>query len=153
MSRATATDDRTKRELQNHARWLISVLFWIPDDQGAITFVETFGVTERLFEVAHAAMLQESNEVLKITQELLLSWAFKAGHHDIDYTILEQSICALATLALWKDDAAEVAWLKAELAERLNNEKAPNQEMRDDAARKLRVCQKSVLASMRRTII
>ena len=138
MSQAPATDDYAKEQLQNHASWLISVLSWIPDDKDAIRFIKNFGVTELLFEVALEAMAQESDEVSMRAQNVLLSWAFKAGRHDAHWGVLERSMCALATLALWKDEIALIAWLKAELESRLNTQEAPVQEMRDAAARELR---------------
>ena len=44
-------------------------------------------------------------------------------------------MCALATLVLWKDEVTLVPWLKTELANMLNTRKAPEQEIRDRAAR------------------
>jgi hypothetical protein len=70
--------------------------------------------------------------------QLIFSWAFKAGRHAVSWAILERSLSALATLALWQDDPAPAERLKAELAKRLNAENAPEQEMRDNAARELR---------------
>ena len=136
ISQTPATNPRIKKELQTHAIWLISVLSWIPDNEDTITFIETFGVTERLFEVAQATMMQESDEVSKTVRNLLFSWGFKGGRYDAD--ILEPSMCALATLALWKDEMTLVPWLKTELTKMLNAEKAPEQEIRDNAARELR---------------
>jgi hypothetical protein len=138
VSRVPAADNYAKEELQKHAIWLISVLSCIPDNKDTISFIESFGVTELLFEVALDAMAQESDKVSTSARNVLLSWAFKAGRHDVDWAVLERSMYALATLALWKDEMALVVWLKAELAKRLNTQEAPEQEMRDDAARELR---------------
>ena len=138
VSNSPATDDRTKRELQKHAGWHISVLSWIPDYEEAISFVETYQVTELLFEAALDAVGRESDEVSKITRELLISWAFKAGRYQIAGAILQRSMCALAALALWKEDRDFVPWLRAELSIRLGQPGAPDQELRDRAARELR---------------
>ena len=78
------------------------------------------------------------DEVSKAAGDILFSWAFKAGRHAVGWSILARSLSALATLALWQDDPAPAERLKAELAKRLNTENAPEQEMRDDAARELR---------------
>jgi hypothetical protein len=138
LSRAPAANDRVKQELQRHALWLIGVLSWIPDDKDTTAFVETFGVTDLLFEVALDTMVQGDDEVSKAAGDILFSWAFKAGHHAVGWSILDRSLSALATLALWQDDPAPAERLKAELAKRLNAENTPEQEMRDDAARELR---------------
>jgi hypothetical protein len=138
VSRAPAANDRVKQELQRHALWLIGVLSWIPDDKDTTAFVETFGVTELLFEVALDTMVQGDDEVSKAAGDILFSWAFKAGRHAVGWSILERSLSALATLALWQDNPAPAERLKAELAKTLNAENAPEQEMRDDAARELR---------------
>jgi len=138
LSRAPAANDRVKQELPRHALWLIGVLSWIPNDKDTTAFVETFGVTELLFEVALDTMVQGDDEVSKAAGDILFSWAFKAGRHAVGWSILERSLSALATLALWQDDPAPAERLKVELAKRLNTENAPEQEMRDDAARELR---------------
>jgi hypothetical protein len=137
LSQAPAADDRDEEELQNHAIWLISVLSWIPDDKDTIAFIETFSVTALLFEVAQDAMTRGSDEVSETARNMLLAWAFKAGRHNVGWAILERSMCALATLALWRDGSL-VTWLKAELTKMLDTEKAPEQEIRDNAARGLR---------------
>jgi hypothetical protein len=138
LSRAPAANDRVKQELPRHALWLIGVLSWIPNNKDTTAFVETFGVTELLFEVALDTIVQGDDEVSKAAGDILFSWAFKAGHHAVGWSILERSPSALATLALWQDDPAPAERLKEELAKRLNTENAPEQEMRDDAARELR---------------
>ena len=138
VSNSPAADDRTKEKLQEHACWIISVLSWIPDNEEAISFVETYQVTELLFEAALDAVARQGDEVSKITRELLISWAFKAGRYQIGWAILQRSMCALATLALWKDDLDLVPWLRADLTKRLGQPGAPDQELRDRAARELR---------------
>jgi hypothetical protein len=138
VSGAPATNGHTKGELQKHARWLISVLSWIPEDKDTASFVENFGLTELLFEAALDAQSRESHEVSESTRKLLVSWAFKAGHHHTGWAVFERSILALVTLVLCKEDSGLVPWLRTELAKRLNGQKAPDQELRDRAARELR---------------
>jgi hypothetical protein len=138
VSEAPATDDHTKGELQRHAHWLISVLSWIPDDKDTISFVENFGLTELLFEVALDAQSRGGHDVAESTRELLVSWAFKGGRHHTGWAILERSILALIILVLWKEDADLVPWLRTELAKGLRGQEAPDQELRDRAARGLR---------------
>jgi hypothetical protein len=138
ISQAPAANAHIKEELQNHANWLIAVLSFIPDNKETIAFIENFSVTELLFEVATDTTRFEGDKVSQTTRNLLLSWAFKAGRHNVGWGILERAMCALATLVLWKDEITLVPWLKTELTKLLNTEKAPEQEIRDNAARKLR---------------
>ena len=51
-SNAPACDHHSQKELRSHARWLIATLDWIPKDQESVTFVETFQLTETLFNAA-----------------------------------------------------------------------------------------------------
>jgi hypothetical protein len=138
ISQAPATNTHIKEELQNHGRWLISALSFIPDDENTIAFIENFDVTELLFEVARDTMRFGGDEVSQTPRNLLLFWAFKAGRHNVGWAILERAMCALATLVLWKDEITLVPWLKTELTKMLNTEKAPEQEIRNNAAREIR---------------
>jgi hypothetical protein len=138
ISQAPATEAHIKEELQNHANWLIAVLSFMPDNEETIAFIETFSVTEMLFEVARDTIRFGGDKVSQTTQNLLLSWAFKAGRYNVGWAILERAMCALATLVLWKDEVTLVPWLKTELAKMLKTDKAPEQELRDNAARELR---------------
>jgi hypothetical protein len=138
VSNAPATDDHTKEELQRHADWLISVLSWIPDDKDVAGFVENLSFTELLFEAALDAMSRESYKVAATTRNLLISWAFKGGHHETGRGILGRALIASVTVALWKEQPNLVPWLKAEIVKRLAAQEAPSQEMRDRAARELR---------------
>ena len=51
-SHAPACDRHSQRELRSHARWLIATLDWVPEDEDSVKFVETFELTEILFESA-----------------------------------------------------------------------------------------------------
>jgi hypothetical protein len=138
VAHAKATDDYTKEKLQKHASWLISVLSWIPDDRDTVRFVWTLGMTDVVFDVALDALSRGSHEVRGATQELLIQWAFKAGRYDTGRTILEESMLALITLVLWKEELNLIPWLKAELVKKLTKLEAPDQETRDNIALRLR---------------
>jgi hypothetical protein len=115
-----------------------AVCFAYPYNEATIAFIENFSVTELIFEVATDTTRFGGDKVSQTARNLLLSWAFKAGRHNVGWAILERAMCALATLVLWKDEATLVPWLKTELTDMLNTEKAPEQEIRDRAARELR---------------
>jgi len=138
ISKAPACDDHTKEELIKHASWLISVLSWIPDDKETGSFVENFQMTEVLFEAALDARASGCDEVFDTARDLLTRWAFKAGRHHVGWGILERSIYGLATLALSKSDFDGGPQLKATITAALAREKAPDQELRDRAAREIR---------------
>jgi hypothetical protein len=136
FANAPACDEHTKEEITKHAAWLISVLSWVPDDREAVLFVENFRMTETLFDAALDARVRDNGEVFEAARDMLLSWSSKAGRHR--WTILERAIYALATLALWKDDASEAALLTGSIGTALAKENAPEQESRDRAAREIR---------------
>jgi|GEM_PF-618649 len=138
VSNAPACDDYTRNKLRKHALWLVSVLSWVPDDQETVAFVETFQMTETLFEVAMDAYQRNCIEISKQVHDLLLSWAFKAGKYQIGWAILERSMYGLATLVLAKNDDKECERLKGAILDRLEKEGAPNQEIRDRTARDIR---------------
>jgi hypothetical protein len=138
ISQAPACDDHTTEELVRHALWLISVLSWIPGDKDTVSFVENWGITEVLFEAALDARMSGCNRVYENARDLLAGWAFKSGRYHVGWSILERSMYGLATLALCRDDIDDGPQLKATIAAAVIKEGAPDQELRDDAARKIR---------------
>ncbi len=138
IAQAPACEDYVQKDIIKHARWLISVLSWIPDDKDTATFVENYGMTETLFEAALDALDRDCDKVFEDARDLLFSWAFKAGRHHVGYAILERSMYGLATLALWKDGFDGGPRLKTTIAAALAKGDAPDQELRDRAARELR---------------
>jgi hypothetical protein len=116
----------------------MSVLSWIPDDRDTARFVENLGFTEILFEAGLNAMSRHSYDLAAAARGLLISWAFKGGRHETSQAILERSLLALATLTLWNEELGLVPWLKHELVERLAAQEAPNRDVRDRVAQRLR---------------
>jgi hypothetical protein len=92
LARAPVADDHMRKQLERNASWLISVISWIPEDKEAMQFVESFSMTELLFEAALDAM--ENPLVLESARDLLLDWAFKAGRHETGWGTLEQAMIA-----------------------------------------------------------
>jgi hypothetical protein len=138
VSRAPACNRHTKNELQKHARGLILALSWIADHKDTVSFIETFQLTETLFEAALDAQSRDCDKVYKSVHDMLVSWAFRAGRHHIGWAILERSMYALATLSLSRDATDQPPLLKAAIAAALAKEEAPDGEIRDHAAREMR---------------
>jgi hypothetical protein len=137
VSNAPACSVHARDELRRHARWLISVLSSVPDDRETIRFVESFRMTDILFEAATDARNRDCEDISADIGDLLLSWAVKAGRHQTGWAILERAFCGLATLALLQG-ADAIARLRVEITRRLADGGLPDQEVRDDAAREIR---------------
>ena len=138
VSNAPACKDYTRDELRKSALWLISVLSWVPDEKEATAFLENFQMTEILFEVAIDAHNRGCNEVSAQVRTLLLSWTFNAGRHEIGWAILERGCYGLATLELIQEKDGSA--LLAAISDHLAKTNAPNQAIRDRAAREIREC-------------
>jgi hypothetical protein len=138
VSKTPACDQHSRAELQKDASWLISTLSFIPDDIETVRFVETFGITERLFETALEIYRRECPKVTERVSNLLVSWMFKAGRHASGWAILEKSIYGAATLALLPEADGGVSRLKAEVRKRVVAGELIDQEVADHAAREVR---------------
>jgi hypothetical protein len=103
-----------------------------------VKFVETFGVTERLFDAALDAHNRDCLDITADLVQLLVRWMFKAGQHDCGWAILERSIYGLAVLALLGEANAAIVKLKTEIGKRLAAGGLPDQELRDRAALEIR---------------
>lgn len=134
VANAPACDHHSQEELRKHARWLIATLTWIPDDKDTVTFVENFQMTETLFEAAVDARNRGCDEIAKEIGESLLSWTFKGGRYQTGWGVLERGLCGLAAFSLMGGDK-EIAGLRAVIAARLSSGSAPEQGIRDRAAR------------------
>lgn len=136
VSSAPACDHHSQGELQKHARWLIATLTWIPDDKDTVTFVESFRMTETLFEAAMGARNRGCDDIAKEIWESLLSWTFKGGRYETGWGVLERGLCGLAAFAVMGGDE-QVSQLRTAVAARLSGDAAPAQEIRDRAARRI----------------
>lgn len=137
VSNAPACDERVGKELRKHARWLIATLTWIPETKEAVTFVETFQMTEELFVAALDARVRGCREVEKEIAGYLLSWAFKGGRYINGWGVLERGLCASAVIALTGHDG-DVETLKTGIASGVQSDGAPEQDVLDHAARNIR---------------
>ena len=137
VSNAPACDKRTAEELRKHARWLIATLTWIPESKDAVTFVENFQLTEKLFEAALDARGRCCREVEEEVTGHLLSWAFKGGRYINGWGVLASGLCGSAVIALTGHDGG-VETLRTRIASHLQGDSAPGQDVLDHAARNIR---------------
>lgn len=136
-STAPAASDHDRDELVRNAKWLISVLDWLPDDKESVAFVENFQVVDQLFKLALKMHVREQQEIAEAVRDILLHWSLKAGKHQTGWGSLELAIIALCVLAAWKDGSGWVTWLKDEFAERLTRT-VIEEEIRKGTAQELR---------------
>ena len=136
LSKAPACGRDSQKELQKHALWLIATVTWIPDDKETVTFVETF-LTEALFKAGMSARSHDCEEVAKKIGEYLLSWTFKGGRYITGWGVLEPGLCACAAFAL-TGNYGDVDALRASIGARLQKDSAPEQDVREHAARGIR---------------
>jgi hypothetical protein len=138
LSNAPACGTHYRDNLRKHALWLICTLSWVPDDKETIAFVENYQMTEILFEAAINAHKRNCFEFSAEARGLLLDWAFKGGKHKTGQAILERSLYGIATLSLVTGNAVVVEDLKRKISACLTQPGAPDQQIRDQAAREIR---------------
>jgi hypothetical protein len=138
LSNAPACNEHNQEKLRNQALWLISVLSFVPDDIETVKFLETFEITEKLYEATLDAHDRECPEVALRIFELLVSWMFRAGRHQSGWAILERSIYGLAVLSLEFNTFDGVSKLVSTIEKRLAAGGLPDQGVRDQAAREVR---------------
>ena len=136
-SNAPACDRHSKEGLRSHAGWLIATLGWVPEDQETVTFVETFQLTEILFEAAMDARSRGCDDNAGDIGRMLLSWAFKGGRYITGWGVLERGLCGCAALAS-TGDAGAVDALKTEIRRHLESDRAPQPEILAHGAAGLR---------------
>ena len=136
VSNADACDSHNRKELRRCALWLISVLSWVPDEREVVAFVETYQMTEILFEAANDAKRRGCDDIALNIRDLLLSWAFKAGKYQTGWEILERSCYGLACLNIIfeLDDSA----LLRAIEECVAKEHLPSLEIRFRASKRIR---------------
>ena len=137
VSNVQECDVRQQDQLRSHAQWLIATLSWIPGDKETVTFVETYQLTEKIFEAAMDARARDCPEVENEIAGLLLSWAFKGGRYVNGWGVLARGLCACAVFAMTGKEG-EIKTLKREVELKLQGEDAPEQEVLDRAARDIR---------------
>ncbi|MDE0711428.1 MAG: hypothetical protein OXH60_04745 [Rhodospirillales bacterium] len=136
-SNAPACDPHTRLDLRKNAGWLIATLDWIPKDEETVTFVETFGLTEILFEAAMNARERDCDDIAVDVDRMLVSWAFKGGRYITGWGVLERGLSGCAALALIAGSGTVEA-LKSAIRDHLQRDGAPEPEVRAHGAHGLR---------------
>jgi hypothetical protein len=132
VSCSDVCDDHHRDKLRKSASWLISVLSWIPDDEGTIKYIETYRITDNIFESAVDAHKRGCDiEALKI-RSLLLSWTRKVGKYQTGWSSLETACCGLACLNLILGLSDEK--LFTDIDAYISMDDAPNFDIRSRAA-------------------
>ena len=136
-SNAPACDPHTRLDLRKNAGSLIGAIDGIPNDEETVTFVETFNLTEILFEAAMKARDGDCDDIAADVDRMLVSWAFKGGRYITGWGVLERSLSGCAALALTAESGA-VAALKSAINGHLQGDGAPAPEVRVHGAHGLR---------------
>jgi hypothetical protein len=137
-SNTSACDRHTRDRLRQHALWLISVLSFVPDDLDTVQFVETFQMTETLFEAALDAHRRSCPDIAAAIADLLVWWMFEGGQYHSGWAILERSVYGLAVLALLTESDGGIARIKVEVGKRVASGGLSDQTVRDEAALEIR---------------
>lgn len=138
VSNAPACVQHNQDKLRKHALRLISVLSFVPGDKDTVTFIETFRMTETLFEAALDAHHRNCPDIAVKVADLLVSWMFKGGQVESSWAVLERSVYGLAVLTLFAEADGAIPRLKAEITKRMAAGGLPDQNARDGAAREIR---------------
>ncbi|QIR14587.1 hypothetical protein [Shewanella aestuarii] len=132
VSCSDVCDDYHRDKLRKSASWLISVLSWIPDDEGTIKYIETYRIADNIFESAVDAHKRGCDiEALEI-RSLLLSWTRKVGKYQTGWSSLETACCGLACLNLILELPNEK--LFTDIDTYISKDDAPNFDIRSRAA-------------------
>ncbi|GLO59452.1 hypothetical protein PPUJ20066_54880 [Pseudomonas putida] len=99
-----------------------------------MTFVETFYLTDSLFNAAVEGYRRDCRDFYLDCQSLLLSWAKKGGRLETGWGILERAIKGLIALAIEEGTPDAVRTMKQRLGEMLASVGAPQEDARVRAA-------------------
>ncbi|WP_370033131.1 hypothetical protein [Qipengyuania mesophila] len=133
-----AAREHARGELRKHAHWLASTLSWIPVDVETAKFVEGWSHRDNMTDLALQCRRLGEAETYQAVERIMFNWALEAGKHHTGWDTLSQWLLAVAGLALTSGDDNDATMLKGRLTTKLALADAPNQEMRDRAARCLR---------------
>ena len=136
VSNAPVCHHKSRENLRKSAGWLIATLTWIPDDEDTVTFMENFDMTETLFELAMNARERECNKIAKKVGKILLSWTFKGGRYQTGWGVLGRGLLGLSVFAQTAGHE-QTNCLKTAVRDHLSGKSAPEQNIRDQVARKI----------------
>lgn len=133
LSHAPVCEHYLQEKLWTHARRMLGVLTFIPDDQDTIRFAEAYQLTDSLYGSVRAAYGRECEDVAEDAEKFLLSWSFKAGKHETGRDTLSRGLCALAVVAVQRGDAHSKR-LKYAIERRLAHKSVPAKELLEQSA-------------------
>ena len=137
VSNAAACIRSMREKLRSQARRLISTLNWIPSDEKAVEFVESFQLTDLLFGAAMDARSHGCVDIADAIGGSLLSWAFKGGSLLTNRGVLERGLCGCAVIAL-SGRCADVKALMGNIESRVQAECGPAKSVLEGAATGIR---------------
>ena len=111
------SSNHEKEKLERNAKWLISVLDWIPSDEESVSFVENYSLSENLFDAAIDANNKGLHSISMDIEKILLSFAFKFAKYDNQWRNFEKIIssCIVLHMHLDIDDSILISNIKKEL--------------------------------------
>lgn len=137
VANAPATHQHTREELKKHASWLFGTLSWVPRDPETVAWVEHLSFTETVFSFALMSAGRNFDDGYDDAWRLLFNWGLEGGRRETGWGTLEHSLIALVALSLHAD-RQRGDFLKEQLKSALAKPEAPDQEIRDRTARRLR---------------
>lgn len=136
VAESKACDKHVAIDLKRNALWLFSIWSWIPDDEVTIRYVETFQISEYLFEISIHAHQRQCEEESDSACKMLLDWGFKSGKYNTGWDSLAKPICGAMTLTLfgiWSEEK-----LLKEIDLHLKAKNAPQQDLRERASKSIK---------------
>lgn len=98
------SNDIEKKNLEDNAIKLFAKLTFIPFKKEVISFVESYQVTNRYFEVIKEAYTRKCSEFTKYVHENYIYWAFGTCNLHTGWNIFKKSILALCILSIEIDE-------------------------------------------------
>ncbi len=100
IANSPACDANTANDLRKHALWLVSTLSFVPDDKEIIGYLESYGMTEVVFEASLDSANKNCVDIEAETQKLFQDWIFKSSKYKSGRQILGLGLLGIATLAV-----------------------------------------------------
>ncbi len=94
---SSATD---KRKLEDNAMKIFAKLTFIPYKKESISFVETFQITNKYFEIIRKGSIRNCNKFMLYVQDNYIYWAFGTSHLITGWDTFKMSILGLCILAI-----------------------------------------------------
>lgn len=117
VAEAKSDDSDVKENLRSHGRWLASVLSWVPKTNVAVGVVEKARMTDTLFRLSVEAENRVDAAMVDAMNNLQMGWGLKSARHGGHWGTLDNSMCALAVMAVRRgDEAAMVGRITAAIS-------------------------------------